>query len=552
VKRGRGGEREREREREKGRERKGERERSKFSFVRKKKKTEKTHSFLFSSSNHHHHPLSSFQVHAYAASGDTAALEVFLAGPNKASLGPVADRLFSSGSFDAARVVYARIPNWGKLASCLVHLRQFQAAIEAARKANTAKCWKEVCWACVEEKEFKMAQLAALNVVVAADDLAEVVERYSSRGLDAELAALLESAIGLERAHMGIFTELGILYARRTPEKLMEHLKLFAQRLNVPRLIRTCEDAALWKELVFLYCTYDEHDNAALVMMSHPASAWDHAKFKDVAVKVANPDVHYKAVAFYLSEHPDLLVDLLKILEPRLDHARVVSILRKAGHLALGRDYLLAVQKQDVPAVNDAVNELLIADGDAAALSESVANFTKFDALALAATLAKHKSVEFRRVGAKIFKQKGKWADAVALAKADGLHKDAIATAAASGSKAVAEDLARHFVEKGEKECFAATLFSCAPLLAPDVVLELAWSHGLTDAAMPFMIQTLKDQSSKIDLLMREREQARKKNGGNAAGGSSEDGGGYLSMMPLALPAAPGSAQSGGGGGPAF
>ena len=320
----------------------------------------------------------------------------------------------------------------------------------------------------------------------------------------------------------------------------------------MPRLIRTCEDAALWKELVFLYCTYDEHDNAALVMMSHPASAWDHAKFKDVAVKVANPDVHYKAVAFYLSEHPDLLVDLLKILEPRLDHARVVSILRKAGHLALGRDYLLAVQKQDVPAVNDAVNELLIADGDAAALSESVANFTKFDALALAATLAKHKSVEFRRVGAKIFKQKGKWADAVALAKADGLHKDAIATAAASGSKAVAEDLARHFVEKGEKECFAATLFSCAPLLAPDVVLELAWSHGLTDAAMPFMIQTLKDQSSKIDLLMREREQARKKNGGNAAGGSSEDGGGYLSMMPLALPAAPGSAQSGGGGGPAF
>jgi len=489
------------------------------------------------------------QVHAYAASGDTAALEAFLAGPNKASLGPVADRLFAAGSFDAARVVYARIPNWARLASCLVHLRQFQPAIEASRKANTAKCWKEVCWACVEEKEFKMAQLAAMSVVVAADDLAEVVERYSSRGLDDQLAALLESAIGLERAHMGIFTELGILYARTRPEKLMEHLKLFAQRLNVPRLIRTCEDAALWRELVFLYCTYDEHDNAALVMLSHPAVAWEHSRFKDVAVKVANPDVHYRAVAFYLSEHPDLLVDLLKVLEPRLDHARVVSILRKAGHLALGRDYLLAVQKQDVPAVNDAVNELLVADGDAAALSESVANFTKFDALALAATLAKHPSVEFRRVGAKIFKQKGRWAEAVALAKADGLHKDAIATAAASGSRAVAEDLARHFVEQGEKECFAATLFSCAGLLAPDVVLELAWSHGATDAAMPFMIQTLRDQTAKIDLLMRERDAARKSGGGN--GGAGDDAAGYHSMMPLALPA-PGSAQSGGGGGPAF
>ena len=113
----------------------------------------------------------------------------------------------------------------------------------------------------------------------------------------------------------------------------------------------------------------------------------------------------------------------------------------------------------------------------------------------------------------------------------------------------MAEDLARHFVEKGEKECFAATLFSCAPLLAPDVVLELAWAHGVTDAAMPFMIQTIRDQTAKIDLLMRERDAARKKGGGGAGG--EDAAGGYLSMMPLALPAAPGSAQSGGGG-PAF
>ena len=126
---------------------------------------------------------------------------------------------------------------------------------------------------------------------------------------------------------------------------------------------------------------------------------------------------------------------------------------------------------------------------------------------------------------------------------------DAIATAAASGSRAVAEDLARHFVEQGEKECFAATLFSCAGLLAPDVVLELAWSHGATDAAMPFMIQTLRDQTAKIDLLMRERDAARKSGGGN--GGAGDDAAGYHSMMPLALPA-PGSAQRGGGGGPAF
>ena len=35
-------------------------------------------------------------------------------------------------------------------------------------------------------------------------------------------------------------------------------------------------------------------------------------QFKDVAVKVSNVEVYYKAVSFYLEQHPDLLVDLLK------------------------------------------------------------------------------------------------------------------------------------------------------------------------------------------------------------------------------------------------
>ncbi len=37
---------------------------------------------------------------------------------------------------------------------------------------------------------------------------------YQRRGHFDALMALLESGIGLERAHMGIFTELGILYAK--------------------------------------------------------------------------------------------------------------------------------------------------------------------------------------------------------------------------------------------------------------------------------------------------------------------------------------------------
>ena len=84
------------------------------------------------------------------------------------------------------------------------------------------------------------------------------------------------------------FNAAGILYAKYKSEKLMEHLKLFAARLNIPRLIRVCEEQQHWKELVFLYIAYDEYDNAALVMMAHSPVAWEHVQFKDVAVKVSS------------------------------------------------------------------------------------------------------------------------------------------------------------------------------------------------------------------------------------------------------------------------
>jgi hypothetical protein len=44
-----------------------------------------------------------------------------------------------------------------------------------------------------------------------------------------------------------------LLATTRLPqERLMEHLKLFSTRLNVPQLIRVCEELELWKELTFL------------------------------------------------------------------------------------------------------------------------------------------------------------------------------------------------------------------------------------------------------------------------------------------------------------
>jgi clathrin heavy chain len=74
-------------------------------------------------------------------------------------------------------------------------------------------------------------------------------------------------------------------------------------------------------------------------------------------------------------------------------------------------------------------------------------------------------------------------------------------TTATSQDAQLAEELLRFFVEIDSKECFAACLYHCYTLIKPDVVLELAWRFNLMNLAMPFMIQTMRTLSTKIEEL---------------------------------------------------
>ncbi|KAK2435708.1 clathrin heavy chain [Trifolium repens] len=316
------------------------------------------------------------------------------------------------------------------------------------KEANSSKTWKEVCFACVDAEEFRLAQICGLNIIIQVDDLEEVSEYYQNRGYFNELISLMESGLGLERAHMGIFTELGVLYARYRPEKLMEYIKLFSTRLNIPKLIRACNEQQHWKELTFLYIQYDEFDNAATTIMNHSPEAWDHMQFKDVAVKVANVELYYKAVHFYLEEHPDLINDILNVLALRVDHARVVDIMRKAGHLRLVKPYMVAVQSSNVSAVNEALNEIYVEEEDYDRLRESIDLHDNFDEIGFAQKIEKHELVEMRRVAAYIYKKAGRWKQSIALSKKDNLYKDAMETASQSGERELAEELLVYFIDQ--------------------------------------------------------------------------------------------------------
>ncbi|EJF64173.1 clathrin heavy chain 1 [Dichomitus squalens LYAD-421 SS1] len=450
-------------------------------------------------------------AYAYAKTDRLHDMEDFLAMTNVADVLEVGEKCFEDELYQAAKILFTSISNWARLATTLIYLGENQGAVESARKAGNTQVWKQVHAACIEKGEFRLAQICGLNIIVHAEELPALVQLYERRGHFDEVLSLLEAGLSLERAHMGIFTELAILYSKYRPEKLMEHLKLFVSRINIPKVIKAAERAHLWPELVFLYIKYDEYDNAALAMIERSADAWEHNQFKDVIVRVANVEIYYKALTFYLQEQPTLLTDLLSVMIPRIDHSRVVRMFEQIDHIPLIRSYLIAVQHLNLEAVNDAYNKMLIEEEDYKTLRDSIDSFDNFNSTKLLRELEKHELLEFRRLAAHLYKKKGKWEESIALSKQDKLYKDAIITAAASNSSEIAEDILSYFVDIGNKECFAATLFCCFDLLRADVVEELSWQHGLNDFYMPYKIQRTRSIVEKLAALEKEVKERSKK-----------------------------------------
>jgi len=228
---------------------------------------------------------------------------------------------------------------------------------------------------------------------------------------------------------------------------------------------------------------------------------------------VANVEIYYKALSFYLQQQPTLITDLLTVLALRIDHTRVVKMFSSEDNdnVPLIKSYLIAVQQRNIEAVNDAFNDLLIEEEDYKTLRDSIDSFDNFDNLKLARRLERHDLLEFRRLAAHLYKKNAKWEESISLSKQDKLYKDAMETAAVSNETAVAEELLSYFVDIGNKDCFAAMLYVCFDLLRPDVVAELSWRHGLNDFTFPYTLQSQRDQLNKLVALEKELKELKTK-----------------------------------------
>ncbi len=65
-----------------------------------------------------------------------ADLEEFISSPNHADVSKIGDRCFDASMYEAAKLLYNNVSNFAKLAITLVHLKEYQGAVDSARKAN--------------------------------------------------------------------------------------------------------------------------------------------------------------------------------------------------------------------------------------------------------------------------------------------------------------------------------------------------------------------------------------------------------------------------------
>ncbi|CAK75677.1 unnamed protein product (macronuclear) [Paramecium tetraurelia] len=450
-------------------------------------------------------------IYCYAKLDKNLDIESLIQSSNSADVIKVGERCYDQQLYEAAKILFTALKNNARIASCLVRLKQFNKAIEAAQKANTSKTWKELCFACVEASEFKYASIAAQNIIIVPDMLESLIKQYEEYNAQEEMMILLENALGMQRAHVGIFTELAVLYCHYKQKKVMEHCRQYFQKMNILKVLRTCEKMCLWSEAVYLHQHYDQPDNAINIMIEHSPTAFSHDVLVMLLQKITNTDLYYKCILFYLEEQPEQINDLLRSIQSKIDLSKFVKLMKNTGYLALTLPFLQQIQNANNKDVNDALNQLYLDIEDYENLRESVKNYENFDQLALAQKTQSHELVEFRRIAAYLYRKIQKYDLSMNLSKQDQMYRDSVETAQESQNVKLVYELLEFFIQNKESEFFTVCLYTCYDLLKPDQVMELTWRSGLMEFAMPYFIQITWELTHKIEYVQKKHEDREKK-----------------------------------------
>jgi clathrin heavy chain len=82
-----------------------------------------------------------YMLLSYAKTDRLHDLEDFLASLNVADVLDIGEKCYNEELYHAAKILFTSISNWARLASTLVHLGEYQNAVDCARKANSTKSY---------------------------------------------------------------------------------------------------------------------------------------------------------------------------------------------------------------------------------------------------------------------------------------------------------------------------------------------------------------------------------------------------------------------------
>ena len=346
-------------------------------------------------------------IYAYAKATQHAQLEEFISSPNVGRIQDVAERCYAEALYEAAKILFNSISNFARLATCYMHLGEHQAAVDAARKANSTRTWKEVNATCVEHKEFRLAQICALHIIVNPDEVEELI-------------CVVREARPLRGGH------------RRHGGRPGPRARAHGHLHRAGRLVLEVQGLEAHGAHQALLVAPQHPQDAQGVRGERPVGGGDlplpaprrvrqrrplDDRAPDRGVRARQVQGHdrqgrrtrrssTRRSTSTWQQQPLMLNDLLAVMSPKIDHVRVIQQLRKAGHMPLAKPYLLATQKENIKEVNDALYELYVQEEDHEALAEAVVEYTNFDAIEMAQQCEKHGLLQFRRIGAMLYKRR--------------------------------------------------------------------------------------------------------------------------------------------------
>jgi clathrin heavy chain len=186
-------------------------------------------------------------------------------------------------------------------------------------------------------------------------------------------------------------------------------------------------------------------------------------------------------------------------------------VVKNTGYIALIEDFLKSMQGQNIAAVNEALNSLYLERQDYKSLENSIKAYDSFESGELAHQLENHTLIDCRRISALLYRKNQKYKKSIQVSIKDEMFKDAMETVAESKDTQLAEDLMRAINDKNDRELFGAMLYTCYELIKPDVAMEIAWRNNMMEFVMPYMIQFMRDLSSRVDNVHKITESNKKK-----------------------------------------